>query len=70
MCSFSRSTVLNELVLSGTVAGRAQRAVSYDFARRRFADGDPVSHWHPPARAGWSLSDADLDFVLDSPRRA
>jgi len=51
-------------VLSGTVAGRAQAAVRYDFAARSFADGNPIAAWHPQPRAGWSLSDADLDRVL------
>ncbi len=64
LCAFSRSSVLNELVLTGTVAGRAQRPITYDFARRSFKQGNPIAHWHPPARAGWSLSDADLDRVL------
>lgn len=65
MCAFERSSVLNELVLSGTVAGRAQRPISYDFRRRAFAGGSPIGHWHPAPRAGWSLSNADLDAVLD-----
>jgi predicted dehydrogenase len=65
-CAFSRSSVLNELVLSGTVAGRAQRPIRYDFARRRFGEGNPIAHWHPAPRTGWSLSDADLDQTLDS----
>jgi len=65
MCAFERSSVLNELVLTGTVAGRAQRPISYDFRRRAFAGGSPIGHWHPAPRAGWSLSNADLDAVLD-----
>ncbi len=64
LCAFGRSSVLNEIVLSGTVAGRAQRAVTYDFQKRVFAGGTPIAHWHPAARAGWSLSDSDLDAVL------
>ena len=64
MCAFARSTVLNEIVLSGTVAGRAQAPVRYDFAARSFADGNPIAAWHPQPRAGWSLSDADLGRVL------
>jgi predicted dehydrogenase len=65
MCAFSRSTVLNELVLTGTVAGRAQRPIRYDFGKRTFAGGDPIAHWHPKPRHGWSLSNSDLDSVLD-----
>lgn len=65
MCAFARSTVLNELVLTGTVAGRAQRPLRYDFGRRAFEGGNPIAHWHPKPRAGWSLSNSDLDSVLD-----
>ncbi len=64
LCAFSRSTVLNEIVLSGTVAGRAQGPVVYDFNERAFVGGDPISSWHPAPRAGWSLSNEDLDRVL------
>jgi len=64
LCAFGRSTVLNEIVLSGTVAGRAQAPVRYDFNARAFVGGDPIAHWHPAPRAGWSLSDADLDRAL------
>ncbi len=64
MCAFGRSTVLNEIVLTGTVAGRAQRPISYDFAKRSFDGGNPIPHWHPAPRAGWSLENADLDAVL------
>ena len=66
LCAFGRSTVLNELVLAGTVAARAQRPLRYDFEKRAFAGGDPISRWHPAARTGWSLSDSDLDSVLRS----
>ncbi len=69
-CAFGRSTVLNELVLSGTVAGRAQQPIRYDFRARRFDRGNPIAHWHPAPRAGWSLSDGDLDAVLQSTRLA
>ena len=64
LCAFTRSTVLNELVLSGTVAARAQRPVQYDFNTRAFAGGDPIASWHPAPREGWSLSNKDLDRVL------
>jgi len=64
-CAFGRSSVLNELVLSGTVAARAQRPITYDFGRRTFGGGNPIAHWHPAPRAGWSLSNADLDAVLE-----
>jgi predicted dehydrogenase len=66
LCAFSRATVLNEIVLSGTVAARARRAVRYDFATQDFEGGDPIAGWHPAARPGWSLSDGDLDRVLAS----
>jgi hypothetical protein len=64
MCAFARSSVLNEIVLSGTVAGRAQRPLRYDFKKRVFEGGNPIAHWHPAPRAGWSLSNQDLDSVL------
>ncbi len=64
LCAFSRSTVLNELVLSGTVAARAQKAVTYDFNERAFVGGDPIPSWHAPVREGWSLSNKNLDHVL------
>ena len=64
LCAFGRSTILNEIVLSGTVAGRARRAVRYDFRTRRFDGGNPAAAWHPAPREGWSLSDGDLDRVL------
>jgi predicted dehydrogenase len=64
LCAFSRSTVLNEIVLSGTVAARAQRALEYDFRTRDFTGGDPIPAWNPAPRAGWSLADGDLDRVL------
>ena len=62
-CAFRRATVLNELVLSGTVAARAGRPLRYDFRTQRFAGGDPIPTWHPEPRDGWSLSDADLDHA-------
>ena len=64
LCAFERSTVLNELVLSGTVAGRAQRQVSYDFRTQAFVGGDPIASWEPEPRAGWTLDDRNLDRVL------
>ena len=64
LCSFSRATTLNELVLSGTVAGRAGRALRYDFGASRFVDSEPLPAWQETPRAGWSLSDEDLDRVL------
>ncbi|MFM7051503.1 MAG: Gfo/Idh/MocA family protein [Planctomycetota bacterium] len=66
LCAFARSTVLNEIVLSGTVAGRAQKPLRYDFEARRFEGGDPIAHWNPAPRAGWSLSDGDLDRALSA----
>lgn len=65
LCAFQRSSVLNELVLSGTVAARAQRPLRYHFERRMFEAGPPIGHWHPAPRQGWSLSNSDLDAVLD-----
>ncbi len=64
MCAFSRATVLNEIVLSGTVAGRAGRAVTYDFTTQSFVGGDPIPLWQTQPRAGWSLTNEDLDAVL------
>jgi predicted dehydrogenase len=64
LCAFERATVLNEIVLSGTVAGRAGKPVQYDFRTQAFDGGCPIPHWRPAPRAGWSLSDADLDAVL------
>lgn len=64
LCNFTRATTLNELVLSGTVAGRAGKALSYDFPASSFTTGEPLPMWEEQARAGWSLSDADLDRVL------
>ncbi|MFZ9916096.1 MAG: Gfo/Idh/MocA family protein, partial [Phycisphaerales bacterium] len=58
LCAFARSTVLNEIVLSGTVAGRAQAPVRYDFNARAFVGGDPIAHWHPAPRAGGARSAA------------
>ena len=64
LCAFARSTILNEIVLAGTVAARARRPLQYDFETQSFADGNPISQWQPAPRSGWSLSDADLDAVL------
>lgn len=64
LCAFERSTVLNEVVLSGTVAGRAQRQVSYDFGAQAFVGGDPIASWEPEPRSGWSLDDRNLDRIL------
>ena len=64
LCAFERSTVLNELVLSGTVAGRAQRQVSYDFRAQAFVGGDPIASWEREPRSGWSLDDRNLDRIL------
>ncbi|MBI1302591.1 MAG: hypothetical protein GC172_02220 [Phycisphaera sp.] len=66
LCAFERSTILNELVLSGTVAGRARRSLTYDFAAQAFAgaEGDPIEGWHDEPRAGWSLDDGNLDRIL------
>ncbi len=64
LCAFERATVLNEIVLSGTVAGRAGRSLRYDFRTQCFEGGCPIPHWRPEPRAGWSLSDRDLDAVL------
>ena len=66
MCAFSRSTVLNEIVLSGTVAGRAGHAVTYDFTEQSFVGGDPIPSWQPQPREGWALTNADLDAVLNA----
>lgn len=66
LCAFERSTVLNELVLSGTVAGRARRPVSYDFSNQTFGGGDPIADWEPEPRVGWSLDDRNLDRILGS----
>jgi hypothetical protein len=75
LCAFERSSVLNEIVLSGTVAGRAGGQVRYDFNTQRFVDQsgaptDPERLWSPEPRAGWALTDADLDAVLQSSRTA
>jgi hypothetical protein len=64
LCAFERSTVLNELVLSGTVAARASEPVTYDFRTQQFRDGNPISMWEPEVRAGWSLEDRNLDRIL------
>ncbi|MFN9077688.1 MAG: Gfo/Idh/MocA family protein [bacterium] len=64
LCAFERSTVLNEVVLGGTVAGRAGRQVSYDFQAQAFVGGDPVGFWEPEPRTGWSLDDRNLDRIL------
>lgn len=68
LCAFERSSVLNELVLSGTVAARAGNRIAYDFVEQRFvgsgSHANPEQLWSPQPRSGWSLSDADLDAVL------
>ena len=69
LCAFERATVLNEIVLSGTVAGRAGRPVSYDFRAQAFAGADPNAAWggtpwDPEPRAGWSLDERNLDRIL------
>ena len=73
LCAFERSSVLNEIVLSGTVAGRAGGQVRYDFNTQRFVDQtgaptDPERLWSPEPRTGWGLTDEDLDAVLRSHR--
>lgn len=68
LCAFERSTVLNDVVLSGTVAARAGGRINYDFVGQRFVSADsaldPERFWTQQPRDGWSLSDADLDAVL------
>jgi hypothetical protein len=69
LCAFERATVLNEIVLSGTVAGRAGRPVSYDFRAQACAGADPNAAWggtpwDPEPRAGWSLDERNLDRIL------
>ena len=65
MCHFEKSTLLTEFVLAGTVAYRAGGRVSYDF-RTGGVSGAPTAEalLAEPTRAGWSLSDADLDAAL------
>ena len=79
LCAFERATVLNEIVLSGTVAGRAGGRVHYDFREQQFVafagnpgesagsagtPTDPERLWNPEPRTGWGLSDAELDDFL------
>jgi predicted dehydrogenase len=69
LCAFERATVLNEIVLSGTVAGRAGRQVSLDFEAQAFVGTGPASawggtDWDPQPRSGWELDDRNLDRIL------
>ncbi len=65
LCNFSKSTLLTEFVLAGTLAYRAGSPLQYNFSSGA-VEGLPNAKalCSAPTREGWSLSDRDLDAAL------